>query len=70
VSVDDSLLAQLEMLAEKLGITVRQENVLMEESSGTGCLYRIDGKYVLFLHIKTMVRWKMEKCLQTLRGLF
>lgn len=42
---------------------------MMEEFSGTECLCRIDGKYVLFLHIKTMVRWKVEKWLQTAQGI-
>lgn len=49
MSVDDSMLAQLEVLPEKLGVVIHSENVMMEESSGTGCLCRIDGKYVLFL---------------------
>lgn len=68
MSRDDFLLAQLEVLAERLGITVRQENVLMEESSGTGGLCRIDGKHVLFLHAKATAREKVEIMAQALRG--
>ena len=44
------LLDQLEELANRLGITVRQETVSQEESSASGGLCRIRGKYVLILH--------------------
>ncbi|MCX5853372.1 MAG: hypothetical protein NTZ24_02090 [Deltaproteobacteria bacterium] len=54
------ILTQLEELAEKLGIAVRYENVIVEESSGTGGLCRIKGKYVLIIHSHATSQEKIQ----------
>jgi len=54
------ILNQLEELAEKLGIAVRYENVIVEESSGTGGLCRIKGKYVLIVHSHATSKEKIQ----------
>jgi N-dimethylarginine dimethylaminohydrolase len=54
------ILGQLEELAEKLGIEVRYENVNVEESSGTGGLCRIKGKYALIIHSHATSREKIQ----------
>ena len=54
------ILSQLEDLAEKLGIAVRYENVIVEESSGTGGLCRIKGKYVLIVHSHATSKEKIQ----------
>ena len=47
---DEILLSQLEELADKLEILVRDENINIDESSTSpGGLCRVEGKYVLFL---------------------
>jgi N-dimethylarginine dimethylaminohydrolase len=54
------ILTQLEYLAEKLGVEVRYENVNVEESSGTGGLCRIKGKYVLIIHSHATSKEKIQ----------
>ena len=44
---EEVILSQLEELAEKLEILVRDENINIEESSSTGGLCRVEGKYIL-----------------------
>ena len=66
---DEVLLNQLEELAEKLGILVRDENINIEESSSTGGLCRIEGKYVLILNSKITVKEKNQVMIKALQQL-
>ena len=56
---EEVLLNQLEDLAEKLGILVRNENINIEESLSNGGLCRIEREYVLILNSKATVKEKM-----------
>ena len=64
---DEILLSQLEELAEKLGILVRDENINIEESSSPGGLCRIEGKYVIILNSKTTVKEKIQVMINALQ---
>jgi len=64
---EDVLLSQLEDLAEKLGILVRNENINIEESSNTGGLCRIEGEYVLILNSKATVKEKNQVMINALQ---
>jgi hypothetical protein len=64
---EEVLLNQLEVLAEKLGILVRDENINIEESSSTGGLCRIEGKNVLILNSKATVKEKNQVMIKALR---
>ena len=64
---EDVLLNQLEDLAEKLGILVRDENINIEESSSTGGLCRIEGEYVLILNSKATVKEKNQVMIDALQ---
>ena len=46
---DEVILSYLEEVADKLEILVRDENINIEESSSTGGLCRVEGKYVIIL---------------------
>jgi hypothetical protein len=63
---EEVLLNQLEELAEKLGISVRDENINTEESSSTGGLCRIEGKYFLILNSKATVKEKNRVIIKAL----
>jgi hypothetical protein len=64
---EEVLLNQLEELAEKIGILVRNENINIEESSSTGGLCRIEGKYVLILNSKVTVKEKNQVMIKALQ---
>ena len=64
---EEILLNHLEELAEKLGILVRDENINIEESSSTGGLCRIEGKYVLILNSKATVKEKIQVMINALQ---
>ena len=64
---EDVLLSQLEDLAEKLGILVRDENINIEESSSSGGLCRIEGEYVLILNSKAKVKEKNQVMIKALQ---
>ena len=64
---EDVLLSQLEDLAEKLGILVRDENINIEESSSSGGLCRIEGEYVLILNSKATVKEKNQVMIKALQ---
>jgi hypothetical protein len=64
---EDVLLNQLEDLAEKLGILVRDENINIEESSSSGGLCRIEGEYVLILNSKATVKEKNQVMIKALQ---
>jgi len=61
------LLNQLEELAGKLGIKIRYENVIVEESSGSGGLCRLKGEYVLIIHFQAALEEKIRIILEALR---
>ena len=64
---EEVLLNQLEELAGKLGILVRDENINIEESSSTGGLCRIEGKHVLILNSKATVKEKNQVMIKALQ---
>lgn len=64
---EELLLNQLEELAEKLGILVRDENINIEETSSTGGLCRIEGKYVLILNSQGTVKEKNKVMIKALQ---
>ena len=64
---EDVLLSQLEVLAEKFGILVRDENINIEESSSSGGLCRIEGEYVLILNSKATVKEKNQVMINALQ---
>lgn len=64
---DEVLLNQLEELAEKLEILVRDENMNLEESSSTGGICRFEGKYILILNSKATVKDKIHVMIKALR---
>ena len=64
---EEVLLNQLEELAEKLGILVRDENINIEESSSSGGLCRIEGQYVIILHSKASVKEKIQVMITALQ---
>ena len=64
---EEVLLNQLEDLAEKLGILVRDENISIEESSSSGGLCRIEGEYVLILNSKVTVKEKNQVMINALQ---
>jgi hypothetical protein len=61
------LLDQLEELANRLGITVRQEPVSLEGSSASGGLCRIWGEYVLIIHSQAPVPEKIRLFVEALK---
>jgi hypothetical protein len=64
---DEVILSYLEELAEKLEILVRDENINIEESSSTGGLCRIEGKYVIILNSKATVKGKIQVMITALQ---
>ena len=64
---DEILLSQLEELADKLEILVRDENINIEESSSTGGLCRVEGKYVIILNSKAIVKEKIQVMITALQ---
>ena len=64
---DEVLLNQLEELAEKLEILVRDENINIEEASTTGGLCRVEGQYFLILHSKATIKEKIQVIIKALR---
>jgi hypothetical protein len=64
---DDNLLDQLEELAERIGITVRYENVTIEGLPGRGGLCRISGKYVLIVYSRATVGEKIRAVIRAVK---
>lgn len=64
---DKVLLSQLEELAERVGITVRYENMNGENSPGSGGLCRLKGEYVLIVHSRAALREKIRVMARALR---
>jgi len=64
---DEVILSYLEELAEKLEILVRDENINIEESSSSGGLCRVEGKYVIILNSKATVKEKIQVMITALQ---
>lgn len=64
---DELLLSQLEDLAYKLGIAIRNDKVTRDESSGRGGLCRIRGEYVLFLDSQATTKEKILVSIEALK---
>jgi hypothetical protein len=64
---DEVILSYLEELADKLAILVRDENINIEESSSTGGLCRVEGKYVIILNSKATVEEKIQVMITALQ---
>ena len=63
---DDTVLNQLEGLADKLGIPIRYE-IIQDELTGLGGLCRIEGQYILIIHSKATVKDKLNIMIEALR---
>ena len=63
---EEVILSQLEELADKLEILVRDENINIEESSSTGGLCRVEGKYILILNSKATMKEKIQVMIEAL----
>ena len=64
---EEVLLNQLIELAEKLGISVREENMEMEELSSAGGLCRIARRYILILNSRASVKEKNQVMIKALQ---
>lgn len=64
---DEVLLHQLEELAGKLAISVRNENINTEESSSSGGLCRVGGQYVLLLNSSSPAQEKNQIIIKALK---
>jgi hypothetical protein len=64
---DEIILDQLEELAGKIGITVRYENMNVEDAPGGGGLCRLKGEYVLIVHSRATLREKIRVVTRALR---
>jgi len=64
---DEILLSQLEELAERLGILVRDENMNIDDVSSTGGLCIVEGQHVLILNSKTSLQEKIHVAIRALR---
>ena len=64
---DETLLNQLEELAERMAIAVRYENITGEDSPGSGGLCRIQGRHVLIVHSRATLREKIRVVTKALR---
>ena len=64
---DKVLFNELTELAERLGISVRNENICTEDSSGCGGLCRLEGKYLLILNSKATPEEKNQVMIKALK---
>ena len=64
---EEVLLNQLIDLAERLGISVREENMEMEESSSSGGLCRVERKYMLILNSRATLKEKNQVMIKALQ---
>jgi hypothetical protein len=64
---EEILLSQLEELAQKLGATVRLENINMEESTSTGGLCRVGEEYIIIVHSRASIKEKIKVLAEAVR---
>lgn len=60
-------LLQLEELADRLGILVRDENINIDDVSSSGGLCLVEGQYILILNSRTTVQEKIQVAIKALR---
>ena len=65
---EEIILYQLVELAQKLGMTVRFENINMEESTSTGGLCCVRGEYIIIVHSRATVKEKIKVMIEALRN--
>jgi len=64
---DEFILLQLEELAERLGVLVRDENINIDDVSSTGGLCIVEGQHILILNSKTSLQEKIHVAVRALR---
>jgi hypothetical protein len=64
---DELVLSQLEGLAYKLGIAIRYDKVIRDESSDRRGLCRIRGDYVLFIDSQATTKEKIRVTIEAIR---
>jgi len=64
---EEVLLNQLIELAEKLGISVREGNMEMEEWSSAGGLCRVARRYILILNSRATLKEKNQVMIKALQ---
>ena len=64
---DEFILLQLEELAERLGVLVRDENINIDDVSSTGGLCIVEGQHILILNSKTSLQEKIQVAIKALR---
>lgn len=64
---EELILSQLEGLADRLGIAIRHDRVIREESYGRSGLCRIRGNYVLFIDYQATTKENIRVTLEALR---
>jgi len=64
---DEDLLIELEELACKLEIIIRDEALNLEESWTSGGLCRIEGRYLLILNSRATVKEKIQVMIKALQ---
>ena len=58
----------MEELAQKLGATVRFENINMEESTSSGGLCRVGDEYIIIVHSRATLKEKIRVMTEALRN--
>ena len=64
---ENNLLKELEVLAERLGITVRYELLKIEGTQHTGGFCRVKGQDLLIIHKKASTQDKIHVLTETLK---
>lgn len=67
LSTGEALLLQLEALCEKLQITIRRENVYLEEANASGGICRIKENYFIFIPPRATADEKIRIMTRALR---
>ncbi|MBN1363326.1 MAG: hypothetical protein JW976_00840 [Syntrophaceae bacterium] len=64
---NEILLLQLEELAERLGILVRDENISIDDVSCSGGLCIVEGKHMIILNSKVTLEEKIQVMIKALQ---
>ena len=64
---NEIVLLKLEELANRIGISVRYENINIDEVCSTGGLCLFEDKYILILDSKTTVQEKIQATIEALQ---
>lgn len=65
---DETLLKELEALAERLGIAIRYGNIGGEDALHRGGLCRVQGRYILIMHSRLTRQERIRVLVRTLKG--